>query len=169
MEGYYGQMPPALIPRFWAPGWNSWQQSASKFQQEVGGPLRGGDPGKRLIEPSDGAERPALGEAPPPFERMRGEWLAVPLYHIFGSEELSILSPGIAERSPEPYLGLNPGDASALGLAAGAELSLPLGGVTRGLQVRLIPSLPAGVAGLPVGLPGLLGVALPTWIRLSDD
>jgi len=41
MEGYYGQMPAALIPFFWAPGWNS-AQSLNKFQDEVGGHLRGG-------------------------------------------------------------------------------------------------------------------------------
>ena len=54
MEGYQGQPPAPLIPRFWAPGWNS-VQALNKFQEEVGGPLRGGDPGRRLIEPA--AER----------------------------------------------------------------------------------------------------------------
>ncbi len=51
MEGYDGQPPPALLPAFWAPGWNS-VQALNKFQIEVGGPLRGGDPGRRLIEPA---------------------------------------------------------------------------------------------------------------------
>ena len=51
MEGYPRRSrPPRLIPRFWAPGWNS-VQAVNKFQDEVGGPLRGGDPGRRLIEP----------------------------------------------------------------------------------------------------------------------
>ena len=36
MEGYLGHPPPALIPRFWAPGWNS-VQAVNKFQDEVGG------------------------------------------------------------------------------------------------------------------------------------
>ena len=169
MEGYYGQMPPALLPRFWAPGWNSWQQATSKFQQEVGGPLRGGDPGKRLIEPADGGGRPSPGTMPAPFERRSKEWLAVPLYHIFGSEELSVLSAGVAELSPAPYIGLNPADAETLGLSAGAELNLALGGVPRRLPVTLIPSLPTGVAGIPAGLPGTLGMVLPTWIRLGGD
>ena len=169
MEGYYGQMPPALLPRFWAPGWNSWQQSTSKFQQEVGGPLRGGDPGRRLLEPMEGGERPPLGTIPAPFERRSGELLAVPLYHIFGSEELSVLSPGVAQLSPAPYIGLNPADAETLGLAAGTELDLPLGGAAHRMSVKLIPSLPLGVAGLPAGLPGMLGMVLPTWIRLSSQ
>jgi NADH-quinone oxidoreductase subunit G len=50
MEGSREQPPPALIARYWAPGWNS-VQALNKFQQEIGGPLRGGDPGVRLIEP----------------------------------------------------------------------------------------------------------------------
>ncbi len=53
MEGYPGHPPPPLIPRFWAPGWNS-IQALNKFQDEVGGPLSGGDPGERLIEPAPG-------------------------------------------------------------------------------------------------------------------
>jgi NADH-quinone oxidoreductase subunit G len=50
MEGYQDEPPAPLIPRYWSPGWNS-VQALNKFQQEVGGRLKGGDPGKRLIEP----------------------------------------------------------------------------------------------------------------------
>ena len=58
MEGYYGEhTPPPLIPRFWAPGWNS-VQALTRFQEEVNGPLRGGDPGRRLIEPSERGTSP---------------------------------------------------------------------------------------------------------------
>ena len=78
MEGFDGQPPAALIPRFWAPGWNS-VQAVNKFQDEVGGPLRGGDPGRRLIEPPT---RPgdAMCDAvvPAAFEPRAGEWLVVP-------------------------------------------------------------------------------------------
>src|SRR4030095_5383187 len=48
MEGYNGvgkeDRPPELLPFAWAPGWNS-PQAWNKFQTEVGGALRGGDPG----------------------------------------------------------------------------------------------------------------------------
>ena len=50
MEGYQGEPPSSLLTHYWAPGWNS-VQAVNKFQEEVGGPLRGGDPGRRLIEP----------------------------------------------------------------------------------------------------------------------
>ena len=54
MEGYEGIPPAPLIARFWAPGWNS-VQAVNKFQSEIAGPLLGGDPGKRLLEPKSEA------------------------------------------------------------------------------------------------------------------
>ncbi len=95
MEGYEGRPPSALIPRYWAPGWNS-VQALNKFQQEVGGPLAGGDPGTRLIEPGQGATPPyfdplPVGSEPPePAE-----------YRLFGSEELSMYAEPISERARE--------------------------------------------------------------------
>ena len=115
MEGYPGHPPPPLIPRFWAPGWNS-IQALNKFQDEVGGPLSGGDPGERLIEPAPGKKTAYFENIPAGFEPRAGEWLLLPLHHIFGSEELSALAPNIAELSAGPYLALNPGDAGDLGL-----------------------------------------------------
>jgi NADH-quinone oxidoreductase subunit G len=51
MEGFQGRPPSSLIQRYWNPGWNS-VQALNKFQHEIGGELRGGDPGFRLIEPT---------------------------------------------------------------------------------------------------------------------
>ena len=93
MEGYPGHPPPSLIPRFWAPGWNS-VQALNKFQDEVGGPLSGGDPGERLIEPTPAKKTAYFENVPAGFEPRAGEWLLLPLHHIFGSEELSALAPG---------------------------------------------------------------------------
>ncbi|HQU11113.1 MAG TPA: NADH-quinone oxidoreductase subunit NuoG, partial [Acidiphilium sp.] len=57
MEGHHGTIPPALRPVFWAPGWNS-VQSLNRFQAEIDGPLKGGDPGVRLLEARPDAARP---------------------------------------------------------------------------------------------------------------
>ncbi len=175
MEGFHGQPPAALIPRFWAPGWNS-IQSLNKFQQEVAGELRGGDPGVRLIEPAasrhDGDDNGSAitrdpgtathdSPVPSPYRPRDGEWLLVPLHHVFGSEELSMLSPPIAELAPAPYVALNPDDAAALGLAAGEPAQVQLGAVGCALVVRLEPALQRGVAGVPVGLPGVPLLELP--------
>jgi NADH-quinone oxidoreductase subunit G len=166
MEGYDGQPPAPLITRFWSPGWNS-VQSLNKFQSEVGGPLRGGDPGRRLIEPAQVEKAVYFNEIPSPFRMREGEWLVTPLYHIFGSEELSVLSPGVTERSPQPYLALNPDDAVARRVSQGEEVELVLDGAVYRLPVRFHPALPRGVAGLPAGLRELPWAALPGWGTVS--
>ncbi len=168
MEGYEGEPPSPLIPRFWAPGWNS-VQSLNKFQHEVGGPLRGGDPGQRLIEPVAQTEVCAtfFNEIPEAFERRDDEWLIIPLYHIFGSEELSVLSPGIAELAPKPYLAMNPDDASRRGASDGDEVELSIGGSLYRLPVRMRGELEQGIAGLPVGLRDLAFVDLPGFGKIT--
>ena len=74
------------------------------------------------------------------FETRQDEWLVVPLYHIFGSEELSRSAPAIAELSPEPYVALNPEDASNFG----KEVEL----FGHRLPVKIAPDLPKGIAGV---------------------
>ena len=166
MEGYQGRPPSPLIPRFWSPGWNS-VQAVNKFQSEVGGPLHGGDPGKRLLEPAEVKEIPFFKAIPGAFVSRKGEWLFIPVYHLFGSEEMSILSPGIAELSPRPYLGLNLEEANNLQVSAGEEIEVNVNGAVYQLPVRHVPGLPAGVAGLPAGLPGVHKATLPAWGSLS--
>jgi NADH-quinone oxidoreductase subunit G len=165
MEGYPGQPPPPLIPVFWAPHWNS-GQALNKFQDEVGGPLRGGDPGVRLIEPGQAPETGYFGNVPAAFQRQAGKWLLAPLFHIFGSEELSVLAPGIAKLAAARYLALHPDDAAELGLDAGADAELHLERAAFRLPVLLRPDLPRGVAGLPAGLPSLDGIVLPAWAEI---
>lgn len=160
MEGYPGQPPPPLIPIFWAPRWNS-AQAVTKFQDEAGGPLRGGDPGVRLIEPAQPGNRAYFSDVPAAFEQRSDQWLLVPLHHIFGSEELSVLAPGIAALAASPYLALHPDDAAQLGYGAGDDAQLHLERTTYWLPLQLRPDLPPGVAGLPAALPSLEGIMLP--------
>src|SRR5690606_6609761 len=119
MEGYYGKRtPPALMPYFWAPGWNSHQQAVQKFKDETGR-LRGGNPGVRLFEPSADAGRRYF-EAVPAAEPPAGDALRVVVLHdVFGSDALAAASPPLAERVPKPYVALNAEDARARGLDAG--------------------------------------------------
>jgi NADH-quinone oxidoreductase subunit G len=170
MEGYLGHPPPALIPRFWAPGWNS-VQAVNKFQDEVGLSLAGGDPGVRLIERVPAGKVEYFSNVPIAFTRRTDEWLVVPLHHVFGTDELSVLAPAIAELAAQPYLALNPADAAELGLAAGDESRLQLlratGRTGYSLPVQLKSELQRGVAGLPAGLPGLAGIILPAWGKVT--
>lgn len=149
MEGYGGKPPSSLIPRFWAPRWNS-VQALNKFQSEVGSDLVGGDPGCMVIEPNTG-EEPVYRQSIPEVLAPSGSLVPVPLYHIFGSEELSMFSSSVAGRAPCPYVALNPRDASRLGLSNGDEVEIA--GRWRG-PVVLRAGLPEGIVGVPSGLPG---------------
>lgn len=166
MEGYRGgPVPSPLIPQFWAPGWNS-NQALNKFQDEVGGSLREEMPGLRLIEPVQGRSLPFFRSIPQAFQPRPNEWLLLPLYHIFGSEELSVLSPAVAERIPEPYLALNPDDAARLQLQPNEEVTVTVDARSYRLPIQLDPTIPCGTAGCPI-LPGFVEVILPAWSRIS--
>lgn len=153
MEGYAGsQEERQQIPFAWSPGWNS-PQAWNKFQDEVGGHLRAGDPGARLIEP---AATTATWFAPNlPAKQHPDEWTVVPLYHLFGSEETSAASAPIQERSPKAYLALNPKDAQRLTAQAGTLLHLKIAEQHLSLPLQLDASLIEGMVGLPSGIAGI--------------
>jgi len=166
MEGYPDQPPASLTPFFWTPGWNS-IQALNKFQSEIDGPLRGGDPGVRLLEPSQAGDGAFFSAVPKAFEARSDEWLLVPLYHIFGSEELSRSAPAVAQLAPKPYLAVNSEDAERLQVQAGDQVELSMAGVAHRFPVTIRPDLPKGIAGLPAGLVPLEGAGLPAWSKLS--
>ena len=166
MEGYPGQPPSSLIPFFWSPGWNS-IQSVNKFQSEINGPLRGGDPGVRLIEPPQVSNWLYFSAPQKAFEARTDEWLLVPLYHVFGSEELSAQAPAIAQLAPGPYIALSAADAAGMQLEEGAHVEVKLNGTMQRLPVMVRQGLPKGVVGVPAGLLSLEGAGLPLWTGLS--
>ena len=173
MEGHNGTQagtrPSALISYAWAPGWNS-PQSWNKFQDEVGGHLQGGDPGIRLIEPAgDGAARRYGKEIPGSFAARGGEWQALPLAHIFGSEELSARAAPLADLIPAAYVALHPADADALEAADNSILEVSLPGETVLLPLRRRSDLPRGTVGLPIGVPGSPWFAAGATVKLGRE
>jgi NADH-quinone oxidoreductase subunit G len=167
MEGYQGVPPSALIPRFHAPGWNS-PQAVNKFQQEIGGHLRGGDPGVRLFEaPKENPDNPYFGDVPAPFVPKDGLFLVVPFYHVFGSDELSVLTPEVRERVPRPYIALSERDMTRLRLVDGGAAVLTVGQSSFRLPVKVHPELPSGVAGLPCGVPDAPALDLPASAKVA--
>ncbi|WP_338557235.1 NADH-quinone oxidoreductase subunit NuoG [Erwinia sp. E_sp_B04_7] len=140
------------IPFAWAPGWNS-PQAWNKFQDEVGGKLRNGDPGVRLFEAGD-AQLGWFDVVPAAFASESGYRVA-PYFHLFGSEEMTQRSAVIQQRMPEPYVMVNPADAAKLGVNAGSVVAFSCKGETLRLPVRFSDTLQAGQVGLPLGLPGI--------------
>jgi NADH-quinone oxidoreductase subunit G len=122
-----------------------------------------------LVAPPEAQPAEYFQRVPPPFEKRVDQWLMVPLYHIFGSEPTSMLTPAIAQRAPSPYLGLNPSDAEILGLNDGVAADLETAEGARRLIIRVIPTLPSGVAGLPVGLDGAPLWLGPEWRSLKQE
>lgn len=167
MEGYQGIPPSALIPRFRAPGWNS-PQAVNKFQQETGGPLRGGDPGVRLFgSPGENGGNPYFTDIPAPFVPKDGLFLVVPFYHVFGSDELSVLTTEVRELSPRPYLALSQKDMGRLRLSDGEAAVLTAGESSFKLPVKTHSGLPAGVAAVPYGVPEAPVLAFPAWANIE--
>ena len=155
MEGNEQKPPAALIPFFWSPGWNS-IQATNTYQKEIGGPLRGGDPGVRLIEPPQSNTAPYFDAPGEPRQLEPGEWLIIPIHHIFGSDELSREAPAIAELAPEPYIAV--GERT---FAENSEVEISIDGQHFRLPVRIRTELPPHVAALPAGIPPLAGLSLP--------
>jgi NADH-quinone oxidoreductase subunit G len=166
MEGYAGLPLAALTPFYWSPGWNS-VQALNKYQVEVGGPLKGGNPGKKVFEPLENSNVEYFNTMPTTFSPKEGEWLVLPLYHIFGSDELSALSPGMAERVPQPYIAINNKDAMQAGITEGILLEVFFNGQVHRLPAKLNGGLPEGIAGLPKGLEQTAGVHYPFWTTLN--
>lgn len=169
MEGYAGAARPApLIPFVWAPSWNS-PQALNKFQDEVGGPMRGGDPGIRLIEPvATGAKY--FKQIPAPFSAGPDGLRGVVLHNLFTNEELSVRAKPVQARAPAAQLVLNPKDAARLQLEAGDQVHCVLAG--RNWQLGVVPddTLPLGLAGVPGELASLQlgGVALNVVPQLAE-
>ncbi len=165
MEGYYGVLPAPLIPYFWAPKWNS-AQSLNKFQSEVGGALKQGNPGRRLVEPAAHPHSSYFRSIPAVFRTREDQLLVFPLHEIFGAEELSAMSDPIRERIPDTYLIMNPEDATSLHLTIGQIAAVALKGSTFRLPITLSAGIPKGAAGTLVGSPDSVTEPLPAWGRI---
>ena len=153
-----------MIPFFWSPGWNS-VQSVNKYQEEVGAALRGGDPGVRLNGTKAGTTS-YFKDVPEKFKQGDNKLWAVPIHHIFGSEELSARAPAVATRVPKPYVLLNRKDADRLQLNGKQDVGFTINGITTHLPIVLSESLAPGLIGLPAGLPNMPYTEVPAWATM---
>ncbi len=75
-----------------------------------------------------------------------------PLYHLFGSEELSAYTPAIQEKATSAYVSISPEDAEKLGLQAGDGVQVEHNGVVPFIVRK---STQPGTVGVSIGLKGL--------------
>ncbi len=167
VEGLQPQRSPeALRTRTWWPGWNS-SNSLHKFGEELESLAPAAPSGVRVLDGVEAAREAPPFTAPARFARKDGDFVLVPIHAIYGSERLSMYTPGVRERAPRPYIGLNAEDASRLGAREGDLLELWLPWMDARARLRIVPSLVGGTAGLPAGLPGLPYISLPARARLT--
>jgi NADH-quinone oxidoreductase subunit G len=155
MEGYEGLPPLPLISRYWSPGWNS-VQSLNRPPFTAAGTTTDKDTG-RLFTGTE-ISRPAayFENVPQAFTQGPGTWLLVPLYHLFGSEELSVHAPGIASLATGPYVALGQEDAKQLKASPGDVVELLSDGSRFRCRLVIMPGLRPGIAGYTAGV-------LPRW------
>lgn len=169
MEGYAvakpGDRPAALTPNYWSPGWNS-NQSVGKFQQEINGPLEGGDPGVRLLELADS---PLCEWFDVPVQRSelgKGQWLLLPRHLIFSSEELSAKSPPVVKRAPVPCVLIHPDDAERLAVTSGDGVIIDCVDRSIKLEVKIDLTSPLGSVSVPVGVDETAGLEYLTIVQV---
>ncbi len=160
IEGQPERPPSSLVPFYWTPGWNS-VQAMFTYLDEPNGSLKGGDSGVRLIEPDNIYNRQYFKIKTHPAEIKKNEWLIIPVYKIFGSEELSSASYAIHQRIPEPLVYLNQEDAGILDVKEGDLIQLEISEIILKIKVKIENSLRIGIAGLSINLPDMQFIDLP--------
>ncbi|WP_151984622.1 NADH-quinone oxidoreductase subunit NuoG [Acinetobacter radioresistens] len=166
MEGYVGpQKASSLVPFAWAAGWNS-PQAWNKYQDEVGGHLKGGDSGVRLFDRL--AKRPARSYVAPAAVLANAEsFRLVPMHHIFASGEFTVKTPAMETRIPEAMFAVGEQDASRLNVQDGQRITVKTGDTTISLPVQVIEYLPTGYIGYPVGLAPTVSLAEPVSVAVG--
>lgn len=172
MEGLNRSQPSALLPYVWSPGWNS-NQSLHKFQSEVGAAIKGGSAGVKLFNNNSDADSNGFRNLvhlkhPTAFSPINGQWLLVPRHRIFGSDELSLHSPAIAELIEPAFIEISTVDAEALNVLETDNLSIydSDGHQLAVLAVRINHTMTAGCAGYSIGLDGTHDLPINQFITL---
>jgi len=160
MEGQQESPPSSLVPFYWTPGWNS-VQAMYYYLNEPNGQMKGGDPGTRLIEPNEEGTGSYFKIKIQTIEAPKDEWLIIPVYQIFGSEELSSASTSITRRIQEPFVYMNQKDAEIFDTEGGDLIQLEISESKLNIRVKIENSLRQGIAGLSVNLPGMQFIDLP--------
>jgi len=97
-------------------------------------------------------------------EKVTGDFEVFPLYHLFGSEELTANTEAIKAKATSAYIAINEADASKLGLQASDGVSVEHNGA---VPYIIRSSIAPGTVGVPVGLKGLNFRDLPAAISLE--
>jgi NADH-quinone oxidoreductase subunit G len=144
-------------------------QALNTYLEQPGGKLLSGDPGTRLFEKVFRDTNDFYMDPPDAFLPREGELLVLPRHHVFGSEELSLYAPAIAQVSPKPYLALGPLDAQRLDVNEGEPVKIIGRSASYEFEASIHSGIPRGVAEIPYNLPETQDIDLPQWFRIKKD
>ncbi|PNK60038.1 NADH-quinone oxidoreductase subunit NuoG [Psychrobacter sp. FDAARGOS_221] len=175
MEGYSGaQTPSAMIPFAQAAGWNS-PQAWNKYQKEIGGSLKQGDPGVRLFDlvdtdskhPKRDYVRPQMAQ-PVKTSIFQGQAKLVPVHNLYGSSAMAHRSPVVASQMKPASFYIGADDAQHWQVSSNDWLAVTVDGHRVELPVQVVPYLAEGCIGYPVGQAPILHGHLPASVIKID-
>ena len=171
MEGYKG-IPPSsyLIPYYWSPGWNS-VQATNRYMDEPDGRLAGGTPGVNLFDNATGKGKRFSHEIPGQFRSNPEKTFLLPVWLIFGSEELSSAAKSLSQLIPETFILINDKEIKKYIDIENKVAKVTVNNTVIEVKVIIDNSVPDGIAGISLlaGSTMNRGV-LPDWgvIEKSD-
>jgi len=101
------------------------------------------------------------------FSARAHELRVLPIYHLFGSDEMAAKAPVTESRNVSAYVALSSATAAQLTVGADAVVLVRAGAGSAKLPVRIDDSLPLGTLGLPVGLTDQPLVARQGWATIA--
>ena len=161
MEGIQEKPPSSLVPFYWTPGWNSVQALYINYLEEPDASLKGGDPGIRLIESVTKGDSNFFEWKDQNADAEKDEFQIVPVYQIFGSDELSSFSPSVMQKIKEPFVLMNQEDAAKIPVADGDYIQVEISDIKIRVKVKTGDTPVQGWAGLSVNLTLMPFVRLP--------
>ncbi|MFC6980468.1 molybdopterin-dependent oxidoreductase [Microbulbifer taiwanensis] len=156
MEGIQSPGATPLSANIWSPGWNS-NQSIFKFQQGIGGARKGAKGPFKIRRQSQSIPDWTISAAEP--EQDEEQLITLPIYRMFGSDELSASAAAIASVIEVPFALINRADAERLGVQPSQLWRLHTDGNSYSLRMHVSDTQPPGTLGVPCGLPGLEAVS----------
>ncbi len=151
MEGAQINVPSSLNALIWSPGWNS-NEAINKFQDEVGGHLKGdgsgkGDPGVRVI--GKGSSMPDVNSTSDSIALKPNQLLAVSAARIFDGDRRIAMSVALLQRAPLACGQLCAKTASRFGVDSNQRIKISMAGDEIELNVVVNDSVPMDTLLIP--------------------
>jgi NADH-quinone oxidoreductase subunit G len=165
MEGERQLPPSPLTPFYWWPGWNS-EQALNHYQREVGGLLQSETGDIKLLNGKfvQSNIEPVAVTKQEQQEDADGLWL-YPRYHLFGSDEFSVYTGGIAELSPKAYICVNTNEAAKQNWKDKETIELNISERKFQFEVKIEDDVADGIAFVPYGIKETYGIEYPVRLK----